>query len=223
MVKVLGPNDKTIGGLAAASALAGVELVPVVQSGATKQATVAQVAAYAGRTLYNASISTSGATFAADTYLVGSEFTIPAGAVQAKTMYRCKFSVSKTGAGTATPILTVRFGTLGTVSDLAICTFTFPAQTAVIDEGLFEIFATFRSVGIGTTAVMGGAAILAHDNASAGTSAGTGLSVQGGPMAGNTGSGFNSTTGTKIGLSVNGGASAAWTVPIVQAELLNLP
>jgi hypothetical protein len=222
-VKVLGPNDKIISGLAAASTLDGTELVPVVQGGVTEKATVSQLGAFANRSLHNCSISTPGAGFAADTYLIGSEFTIPAGGVQAKTFYRCLFSVAKTGAGTAAPVLTLRMGTLGTISDAAILAFTFPLQTAVVDEGVFSVDANFRAVGIGTTAVVAGIARLTHDNGSAGTSAGTGLSVQAGPAVPVVSSGFNSTTVTKIGLSVNGGTSAAWTIAVVQSSLINIP
>jgi hypothetical protein len=62
-------------------------------------------------TNYNVSTSTPAAAFAADTYLAGSGLTIPAGKVKVGTIYRCKFNVAKTGAGTATPIITVRVGT----------------------------------------------------------------------------------------------------------------
>jgi hypothetical protein len=224
-VRVLGPNDKTIGGLGAASALAGADLVPVVQGGTTKKATFDQVGTFISRALYNASLNTPGAGFAADTYLVGSEILIPTPATQlkAKSMYRARFSVAKTGAGAAAPVITLRYGTLGTVSDAALNVFTFPAQTAVVDEGLFEVYATFRSVGIGTTAVIAGVARLTHDNGAAGTSAGTGLSVQSDPTVIVTSAGFNSTVANSIiALSVNGGTSAVWTIAVVQSELINL-
>ena len=224
-MKVLVPNDKIISGLAAASALSGADLVPVVQGGVTEKATVDQIATFVSRALFNASLTTPGAGFASDTYLVGSSIAIsaPATMVQTKTIYRCLFSVARTTAGTAAPVLTVRFGTAGTTSDFAACVFTFPAQTGVADEGIFEVFANFRSVGIGTTASIGGVARLTHDKGF-GSTASTGLSVESAPTVINAGgSGFNSTVANSIiGLSVNGGASAAWTIAIVQAELLNL-
>jgi hypothetical protein len=37
-----------------------------------------------------------------------------------------------------------------------------------------------------------------------------------------TSSGFNSTTVTKIGLSINAGASSAWTSQMVQSDVKNL-
>jgi hypothetical protein len=220
-VKVLGPNDKVISGLAAASALAGADLVPVVQGGVTKKATLTQIGAGAAKALFNASVTTPAAGFAADTYLAGSDLTFAAGQLQAKTLYRALFSVAKTNAGTAAPVLTIRVGTLGTTGDAARCAFTFPAQTAVVDEGVFTVDAIFRTVGSGSSAVIAGVARLTHD-LGYGSTASTGLSVQSAPAVITVGAGFNSDTATKIGLSVNGGASAAWTIAVVQASLLNL-
>lgn len=224
-MRVLGPNDKLISGLTAAGALAGTDLLPVVQSAATRKATVDQIASYVSRALYNASTTTPGAGFAADTYLAGSDILIPAPAtqLQSKTTYELIFSVAKTGAGTAAPVLTLRFGIAGSISDASVCAFTFPAQTAVVDEGLFTVNAHFRSVGSGTAAVIVGVAQLVHDNGSAGSSAGTGLSVQSAPIVITVGGGFNSTVAnSRLGLSVNGGTSAAWTIALVEAKLVNL-
>jgi hypothetical protein len=166
--------------------------------------------------LYNASVTTPGAGFASDTYLVGSSIAIPLGFLQAKSLYRCVFNVVKTAAGTATPIIITRFGTAGTTADTALTTLTFSAQTAAIDEGTFELMSTFRTVGAGTEAVLATVGQLRH-----------GLSVTGlGTLVSETevavSSGFNSTpSGSIIGLSVNGGASAAWTITMVRAELVN--
>jgi hypothetical protein len=126
------------------------------------------------------------------------------------------FNVVKTAAGTATPIIITRFGTAGTTADTALTTLTFSAQTAAIDEGTFELMSTFRTVGAGTEAVLATVGQLRH-----------GLSVTGlGTLVSETevavSSGFNSTpSGSIIGLSVNGGASAAWTITMVRAELVN--
>ena len=225
MVKVLGPNDKKISGLAAASALASADLVPVVQSGTTEKATMDQIRSFVGGALAFGSTGTQGAGFASDTYLSGTGITIadPTVMLKARTQFWCMFSVSKSGAGTVAPIITIRYGTLGTTSDAGVLAFTFPAQTAVVDEGVFEIFAHFRSVGSGTAAVMAGVARLTHDKGSAGTSAGTGLSVESTPAVIIIGSGFNSTPANSIiGVSVNGGTSAAWTVAVCQCRLSNL-
>jgi len=170
------------------------------------------------RTVYNQSVSTPGAGFAADTYLVGSSVAIPATGLRAGTRYYLIFQVSKTAAGLATPILNVRFGTGGTTSDTSRCALTFTAQTAATDTGTFEIWATFRTVGSGTSAVLQCAGQRRHGA----SITGLGTLVSETQVA--TSGGFDSTVANSIvGTSVNGGASAAWTITLVQAELTNLP
>lgn len=157
--------------------------------------------------------TTSQTPFSSDTYLTGSSIAIPAGWPLAGTMYHMIFDVTKTAAGTATPIVTVRFGTAGAIGDTSRCAFTFSAGTAATDTGKFEVFALFRTVGSGTSAVIQG-------NCSLDSQPTTGLSslihdVQ------TTGGGFDSTVASSfIGVSYNGGASAAHTVQMVRAELL---
>lgn len=155
--------------------------------------------------------------FAADTYLTGSNVLIPAGRLQAKSIYRCKFNVSKTAAGTATPIIQVRIGTAGTTADTSRASLTFPAQTAAIDDGFFDVVVVFRTVGSGTTAVIQATVNLVHRNSI------IGLANLTSPTVTATSAGFDSTVASlQIGISVNGGTSAAWTVNSVVAELSNL-
>lgn len=166
----------------------------------------------------NQSVTTPGAGFAADTYLVGSSINLGAiSQLKAGSRYHCLFDVTKSAAGTATPILIVRFGTAGAVTDAAILTFTFNLQTAVADNGTFEIFVTFRTIGSGTSAVLQGQAILRHNLAITGLGS---VNPTGWQQVIVTSSGFNSTPANSIiGVSVNGGASAAWTITQVQAEV----
>lgn len=187
-------------------------------TGTNKKTTAGDLYAYVGarNSVFNASVAQQ-TGFAADTYLTGSAITIPASRLIAKTMYRCRFSVSKTGAGVATPIISPRIGTAGTTADTARGAITFAAQTAVADEGLVEVFVTFRTVGSGTTAVTRVVGTLSHRLSI------TGLSTDVTGMKTAASAGFDSTVaGLIIGLSVNGGTSAAWTVELVQAELFNL-
>ena len=154
--------------------------------------------------------------FSSDTYLVGSN--VDVAWLQIGTRYKLVFSVTKTGAGTATPTINIRFGTNGSTADTAILTFIFNAGTAAIDEGLFTVDLHFRSVGSGTTAVVCGVAQCLHE-----LSATTGLVNKLTDTVIATSAGFDSTpAGSKIGASVNGGSSASWTVKLVQAELVNL-
>jgi hypothetical protein len=168
--------------------------------------------------LYNQSVANQGAGFASDTYLTNSNISIPSTGLQAGTRYHMIMQVSKTAAGTATPILNVRFGTGGSTSDTSRCALTFTAQTAATDTGTFEIWATFRTVGSGTSAVLQCAGQRRHGA----SVTGLGNLVSETQVA--TSGGFDSTVSSSIiGVSVNGGASAAWTVTLVQAELENLP
>lgn len=167
------------------------------------------------RAAHNASVSTPAAGFAADTYLAGSGVAVPAGLLKATSKYRCRFSVTKTAAGVATPIVNVRFGTAGSVADAARCTLTFALQTAVIDEGVFEIEVIFRTVG--AAAVAQALGTLMHRLSI------TGLSTDVTGVKLSTSAAFDSAVANSIiGLSVNGGTAAAWTIAVVSAELVNL-
>jgi len=167
--------------------------------------------------LTNASAVGASAAFAADTYLSGSNIVIPvAGDWLVNMTYYCQFDMTKTANGTATFIITIRMGTAGTTSDTAIQTITFAAGTAAIDEGIFEVYATFKSVGSGTSAVLVSSAKCSHHLAATGLVS-TGASGTG--IIKNTSSGFNSTTPTTIGLSINGGASFSGTNVQVQSQL----
>lgn len=163
-------------------------------------------------------VVTPAAGFAADTYLVGSAINVPS-TLKAGTRYRLKFGVSKTAAGVAAPTINIRFGTGGAVGDTSRCLFTFAAQSGVADRGEFEVRAVFNSVGSGTSAVIEGTASLRHQLAVTGL--GT-VQPAGYAELNTVGGGFDSTVAASIiGASVNGGASAAWTITNVMATLEN--
>jgi hypothetical protein len=204
------------------------DLIPMVDisdttmaaSGTTKNTTWGDLLTFVEsyNSIENASTSTPGAGFAADTYLAGSSILIPTlGVLKATSIYRCQFDVTKTAAGVATPIINLRFGTAGTTADTSRGTHTFPAQTAAADGGVFSLVAVFRTVGSGTSAVLASRCILNHNLAA------TGLSTSNGPLTTALSGGFDSTpAGSIIGVSLNGGTSAAFTITVVEAELLNL-
>lgn len=151
-----------------------------------------------------------------DTYLTGSAVAIPQGKIQVGTQYRCKFNVVKTGAGTGAPTIGVKVGTAGTTADTTRVTLTFAAQTAVIDEGVFEVLCTFRQSG--ATSLIQALGNLWHRLVTTGLNVtATFTSVL------NTGAAFDATAANlKIGLVINTGASSSWTIQVVQAELVNL-
>lgn len=167
----------------------------------------------------NTSVTSVSGGFASDTYLDGSKLIVPAGAWRVNTVYRCVFDMVKTAAGTAAFTVTLRMGTAGTTSDTAIATFTFGAGTAAADTGMFELWALFRTVGGGTSAVVQAILECRHHLAATGliSTGASGIGIL--PV---TSSGFNSSTPTTIGLSVNGGASFSGTNTLVTSELANL-
>lgn len=167
--------------------------------------------------LTNESVVAQGAGFASDTYLTGSSVAIPPGLPVVGTMYRMVFDVVKTAAGTAQPIVIVRFGTAGAIGDTARCTFGFTGTTtAVADTATVVVECVFRTVGAGTSAVLQGRATMDNNLSVTGFSGATPVKV-----VQVTSGGFDSTVANSIiGASYNGGASAAHTVQLVRAELI---
>ncbi len=167
---------------------------------------------------FNASVVSVSAGFATDTYLAGSSVLVDAGAWKAKAIYQCIFDMVKTAAGTAAFTLNVRMGTLGTTGDASVLSLAFAVGTAVADTGLFSVFLIFRTVGSGTTAVVQAIVSCEHHLAA------TGLITTGASGSGTiigTSAGFNSTTQTTLGLSINGGASFSGTNTVVLSQLSN--
>ena len=149
--------------------------------------------------------------FNANTYLTGSKIILP-GAPVVGTTYKLTFDVTKTAAGTATPIIYIRVGTAGTISDAAVATLTFGAGTTAVDSGVFEVICSFRTAG--TSAVMQCISRLTSNLTTTGLSNAKKAIIA-------TSSSFNSTTaGLCIGASYNGGTSAAHTIQLVRAELI---
>lgn len=166
------------------------------------------------RLQYNNSTGTQSITAATVTYITGSAITTAN--IQAGTVVTWDISVTKTAAGTAAPVWTVRFGTTSSTSDSTLLTFTGAAQTAAADTGMITIKCVFRTVGSGTSAVLAGHYSLVHQLDQ------TGLSTGGGG-AYVASSGFNSTTASAfLGITVNSGAAAAWTINQVMTKIENI-
>lgn len=206
--------DTKVSALTAVTTPVGTFEIPGNEGGASKKLTLAQVNAYC-EPLCNAAVATQ-TPAATDTYVTGSGITVPTARLQAKTLYRCRVSVTKTAAGVVAPIFNLRYGTAGSTADTSRGALTLAAQTAVIDTGYFEVIAVFNTVGSGTSAVIRSHASCTHQLAT------TGLSIGGGGASAVSG-GFDSTVaGSILGLSVTPGTSAAWTINTVIAELINL-
>lgn len=196
---------------APAAPAAGKSMVLVDQT--TKRlVTVDDAGGIRGLLSRNFSIASQGAGFAADTYVTNSGLLIPSIGLQAGFLFRWLINASKTAAGVAAPIYTLRLGPNQSVADTALMTLTPAVQTAVADNGTLLLTALLRNVGA--------AGVLAACAAWAKTQAGTaGL---GGSIDG-VSAGFDTTgrAGLYLGLSINAGTAAAWTLTAVAGDLNN--
>lgn len=161
----------------------------------------------------NSSIASIGPGFAADTYVTESRILIPSQRPRIGTVYECEFGISKTAAGTATPIMIIRYGTLGAIGDTALCSFALSVGTAATDSGIFKVRGMYRNVG--AAAVMAGRLSLTSQPTTGFSTLLKGHSV--------ISAAHNSTTpATYLGVSVNGGTGAVWTIDYVKAKLIDI-
>jgi len=159
----------------------------------------------------NFATAASAAGFATDTYIANSSVPLLGiGALRIGRRYKWRFVISKTAAGTATPILQVRVGTAGTTADTSRLTFTFGAGTAAADRGEIELEALVTA--IGASGVLRAKAEWTTNLQTTGlTSTIKSLQV--------TSSAFDMTPANQlIGCSYNGGTSASHTIEYVSAE-----
>jgi hypothetical protein len=155
--------------------------------------------------------------FAADTYLLGSSILLPRGQPKINTIYRLRFDMVKTAAGVAAFTTNIRYGINGNIADASILALAFAVGTAVVDTGMFELFAHFRSVG--AAGVLAAMFRCTHHLAATGliTTGASGTGIILGASAG-----FNTAVNDSfIGVSINGGAAFAGTNTVVAAELVN--
>lgn len=151
---------------------------------------------------------------AADTYLCG--IPIPSGGLQAGMIFEWEFTVSKTAAGVATPLYTIRTGANQSTADAQRQQLTGVLQSAAADNGTVRVKAVVR-VG-GAAAVLQTYVELRHNLATTGLASGA-TSPAGYNMVQNTSAAFDSTAmgGQFIGLSVHPGTAGVWTVEQVTA------
>lgn len=157
----------------------------------------------------NVAIASQGAGFASDTYVTNSGILIPSHGMEAGQVYRWTISLSKSGAGTAAAVYTFRIGPNQTTADTARLALTATvAQTAAVSQGLLIAQVSVRNVGA--------SGVLAGGVGIASNSAGLGGGIDG------VAAGFDNQSlgGQYLGLSINGGASAAWTLTSVACELI---
>jgi hypothetical protein len=162
----------------------------------------------------NASITSQAISNTTRTYLAGSAIKIPANKLKVGTILRWTFTCTKTGAGVATSVIDIAFGTLGTTGDTARVSFTKPAGTAVADEAQFIVTAVVRS--IGPSGVVVGNLTMTHNLAATGHAVIPVVSVT------TVSAGFDTTVPTYAGICFTAGASDSLTFQLVAAECINL-
>lgn len=145
-----------------------------------------------------------------DTYITNSGLLIPSFGLQVGTHLRWELALSKTAAGTAAAVVRLRFGTNQTTADTERLAITLGAQSAVADQGIMIIKYTVRTVSA-TGVIRGDIHVAGHHAAAVGLGNG----------AGGTSAGFDNSAlqGQFAGLSLNTGASAAWTITQCVGEI----
>ena|ERR1700693_1007567 len=150
------------------------------------------------------------------TYITGSNLAVPSGKLQIGTHFFWRFNLTKTGAGVATSTLDICVGTAGTTADTARVSFTKPAGTGVIDEGIIEIGAVCRGP-LSASGVFSGEMYMTHNLAT------TGHMAQQCFVANTISGAFDVTVASLIvGLCITSGASDAVTIQQIQSYAWNM-
>ncbi len=175
---------------------------------------------------YNAETVSSVSINGADTYLVASELSLPPAPRMNMAMetargggpqYLFETALTKTAAGTGTPVVTLRFGTNGSTADTALVALTFGAQTAATATAILRVRAYVRTYGSGASTRIDVTAELVNDGATVGFAT-QNVSVRRGAS-----SAFDAqVAGAVLGVSIDPGASAVWTSYGATAQLVGV-
>lgn len=160
--------------------------------------------------LFNYSTGSQTPAATTRTYITGSNLVMPSIGFKIGATFRWYFNMTKTAAGTATSTIDIAFGTAGTTSDTARCSFTKPAGTAAADEAWVEIFAVVRGP-LSASCVVSAECIVTHNLAT------TGHMTQQQYVATVQSSTFDITAATTVGICLTSGASDAITIQQVHA------
>ena len=211
--------DSKISALTAVTTPVGTDEFAVNDGGVSKKMSLSQVNGFVDPS--SASSSAAQTLGTADTYVTGSATSFNAGRLKVGSFYRCYIDLTKTAAGVATPVVTLRLGTAGTTADAAACAMTFPAaQTAAVDNGLLIVQANIRAVGASTGQIEAVINLMRSTTTAAGFFA-TASPIMA-PVRTLSAATLNTNAATVIGVSINAGASSAWTTQLVQADIKNL-
>ena len=163
----------------------------------------------------NFSVTSQALTAATRTYIAGSAIAIPAVKLKIGTILKWKINITKTAAGVAASTIDIAFGTLGTTGDTARVSFTKPAGTAAVDEGMITIIAIVRGP-LSASGVVTGHMTVTHNLAATGhmTIPAADVQVQS--------AGFDVTTPTFVGICITTGTADVITIQLVTADAINL-
>ena len=169
--------------------------------------TLNDAARAAGGLSRNDATASQGAGFASDTYITNSGIQIPSFGMRAGQLAVWYIGVTKTAAGTAATVLTVRLGAGQSTSDTSRVAMTQQvAQTATAADALWIVVCSVRSVSasgvVAATFTTGATAFGSGGNAASSTFDNTAVA------------------GQFLGLSLNGGASASYTLQVASAVLI---
>lgn len=146
--------------------------------------------------------------FATDTYVTGSGILIPSFGMQVGQLYCWEIGIEKTAAGTAALAVTIRTGSNQSTADTSRCALVQTvAQTATASANILLVRAFVRTVSA--------SGVLIGSMGSTGTQMGDGDRIVSAT--------FDNTAmaGLYVDLSMNGGASASYTIDYVKGWLVN--
>lgn len=179
-----------------------------------------EIAALISPVAPNFSVAAQTPAAATLTQLAGSSIAVPSGKLRIGTIFRWRFDIVKTAAGTATSAYHVRVGVNNTTADAAILTFTKPLGTAVADNGIIQIDAVIRGP-LSSACIMAGIFEMRHNLISTGHNTTRAHATP--EISVVVSSGFDATVaGLFVSLSCTTGASDAITIQVMIAEALNL-
>jgi len=204
--------DTKISALAAASAVADANEIPINEAGTTKKITALQLLAYSGDSIQNASV-TDQLISAASAYVANSNLAVPVGKLRIKTVFKWQIHVTKSAAGTTAGCAVLfKLGTGGVIGDATILTFTFGTPTGVVDRAVIDVTVIIRGP-LSASCIATGSARLSHDLAA------TGFSTLPEEVKQATSGVFDATVANLIaGLSITTTTASAWTVTGIVGE-----
>ncbi len=166
----------------------------------------------------NVSTASQGPGFSSDTYITASGLQIPTSGITLGMLFRWRIAIAKTNAGTAAIALQLRLGGAQSTGDTSLLTLTqATAQTAQAVFAYMDAHLLIRAVGGAGSGSISAAFTFTQTYGSTAAFYGFGFGIDGT----STSVTLTGAAGQYLGLSLNGGASAAYTISSTISELSN--